>query len=77
MSSPFVILHLSDAHLGKPGTKIDVQHVMAPLWEDLKKMRDLVGSPSLIVFTGDLTFGAAPGADTITSQYGQASIFLD
>jgi len=54
----FIILHLSDAHLGNPRSSLDSLSVFDPLFKDLKEYsaeRKL--KPNLIVFSGDLAFG--------------------
>lgn len=77
MSSPFVILHLSDAHFGQPRSSYDVKHVTTPLCEDIATMCQKLGVPNLIIFTGDVVFGTAQTAATLDIQYANATAFLD
>lgn len=77
MSKKFVILHLSDTHLGKCGYDIDSQDVLEPLLRDIEKMvkeRNLI--PDLIIFTGDLAFGEQKDR-SLEDQYIQAVCFLE
>jgi hypothetical protein len=77
-SDHFVILHLSDIHLGNPASELNVPLVVEPLLSDLARMSDryeLV--PNLIVFNGDLAHGQVPER-SIRDQYGsECMAFLD
>lgn len=76
MERDFIILHLSDAHVGNPKTAVDFEDVTYPLLEDLAKMRNEEGLvPSLIIFSGDLAFGEIPGS-AIADQYKQAEVWI-
>jgi DNA repair exonuclease SbcCD nuclease subunit len=77
MSDKFVILHLSDAHLGHPKYSLDSLNVFEPLYEDLKtSYRTEALKPNLIVFSGDLAFGDIP-EKRIKDQYVTAKDFME
>lgn len=76
MSDKFVILHLSDTHIGHPDHSVNSLTVIDPLFDDLKDMSKIIGSvPSLIVFSGDLVYGELP-EKKISEQYKEAEQFL-
>src|SRR5437016_8903890 len=76
MSEPFVILHLSDAHVGNPKYSLDSADVLKPLLLDLRKVStDRAISPHLIVFSGDLAYGEIPERP-IVDQYSEVMNFL-
>jgi len=54
---PLTILHLSDAHIGRPRDKFSSDAVLKPLLEDLAVMKAKLGPPDLIIFSGDLAYG--------------------
>jgi predicted MPP superfamily phosphohydrolase len=74
----FVILHLSDVHLGNPTSELNMPLVIEPLFRDLARMRDQYGLvPDLIVFNGDLAHGETPERP-IEDQYGsECAAFLN
>src|ERR1022692_2100036 len=77
MPKPFLILHLSDAHIGNPKYDLDAFDVFDSLFDDLRTMRmHLARPPDLIVFNGDLAFGEIPGS-ALSNQYDQAGKWLD
>lgn len=57
MSDNFVILFLSDAHIGYPGRDLDIQSVFKPLFDDIQGFQKKGIVPSLIIFSGDLCYG--------------------
>lgn len=70
------ILHLSDAHLGRPDRLLDAAAVFEPLFVDLKRAFDEDNlCPSLIIFSGDLAYGEL-SKKSLESQYDDARIFL-
>lgn len=72
----FPILHLSDAHIGL--RDLDTGIVLEPLLEKLKTDVEEVGSPRLLVFSGDLVFGQQGSQPKlIEDQFAQAETFLD
>lgn len=76
MSSDFVILSLSDAHIGKRGTELDSLTVLESLLKDVTHCRTTYGlRPNLIIFTGDIVFGQQPGI-SIEKQYDEADKFI-
>lgn len=76
MSNKFVILHLSDAHIGQPGRERDSLSVLEPLLEDIEYMHNTYSlTPNLIIFTGDLAFGEHDEI-SIKDQYKKAKDFL-
>lgn len=54
MSSACTWLHLSDLHAGAPGKGRDWPVVRDAFGRDLDLMRDRVGAPDVVLFTGDL-----------------------
>jgi predicted MPP superfamily phosphohydrolase len=77
MSDEFVILHLSDAHIGNPKFDLDSLSVLRPLLEDLRSFsqeRQLM--PNLIIFSGDLAYGELP-TSALTKQYERALSWLN
>lgn len=72
----FIILHLSDAHLGHPKYSLDSLNVFEPLYKDLETSfgTDKL-KPSVIIFSGDLAFGNIEGKP-IKEQYISAGKFL-
>lgn len=76
MSEEFILLHLSDAHIGNPKHEPDSSVVLRPLLDDLKKVSSEIGKPSLIVFSGDLAYGEIAPA-SLAEQYRQASAWID
>src|ERR1022692_1297285 len=76
MCRPFLILHLSDAHIGNPKYALDSSEVFESLFEDLRKMRERLGrAPDLIVFNGDLAYGEIPDR-ALAKQYDLAHEWL-
>jgi predicted MPP superfamily phosphohydrolase len=74
---PFLILHLSDAHIGNPKYELDAFDVFESLFVDLRQMRQELGRPpDLIVFNGDLAYGEIPNS-SLVNQYEQATKWLD
>jgi 3',5'-cyclic AMP phosphodiesterase CpdA len=64
MSKKFVILHLSDVHIGKSGDGVDEDKVRASLLNDVAKMRSEQGlTPNMIVFSGDIVQGCDKPCD--------------
>lgn len=57
LSDNFVILFLSDAHIGTPGRDLDIQNVFKPLFEDIQRFQKIGIVPNLIIFSGDLCYG--------------------
>ncbi len=49
-------IHLSDLHRGAKGETRDWPVVRDALGRDLVRMRDIIGSPDLVLFTGDLAY---------------------
>jgi predicted MPP superfamily phosphohydrolase len=71
------ILHLSDAHLGRPELATDWQTVMEPLLDDVRHLREDRGlQADIVVFSGDLAFGAAPRCPPLGQQYEQVNELL-
>ncbi|MCK6508007.1 metallophosphoesterase [Myxococcota bacterium] len=54
MSSACTWLHLSDLHAGAPGKGRDWPVVRDAFGRDLDRMRDRLGTPDVVLFTGDL-----------------------
>jgi predicted MPP superfamily phosphohydrolase len=76
MSDKFVILHLSDAHLGNPKCSLDSLNVFDPLLKDLREYSARQSlKPNLIVFSGDLAFGDIP-QKSLKDQYADAKDYL-
>lgn len=75
MSGTFTILHLSDAHIGKPDCKYDSGGVLDSLLRDIDTKAKELGKPDLIVFTGDLVHGN-PKEYPLSKQYELAKTFL-
>ncbi|MDH4100532.1 MAG: metallophosphoesterase [Nitrospirota bacterium] len=77
MGKRFVILHLSDAHIGHPDHFPDVNSVLDPLLTDLNRAfnHDKL-LPSLIVFSGDLVYGDIP-EKPIKKQFDDAKTFIE
>lgn len=73
--SEFVILHLSDAHIGNPRKAGDSRDVLKPLLKDLKASVALGWKPNLVVFTGDLAWGEIE-TGALKNQYAQAKDWL-
>jgi predicted MPP superfamily phosphohydrolase len=72
MANPFLLLHLSDAHIGNPKYSVDIVEVFRPLTADLREQRKKFNrAPDLIVFSGDLVFGELP-TSRIAKQFEQA-----
>lgn len=76
MSQDFIILHLSDTHIGNPQHEPDSSAVLRPLLDDLNKCRSDFGKPNLIVFSGDLAYGELDHI-SLADQYEQASAWLN
>ena len=77
MPSPLIILHLSDAHIGSPDYKLDMEQVLDQLTSDLQKVRDERGlQPSLIIFNGDLAYGERTGS-SIKEQFAQGKEWIE
>ncbi len=76
MASTFTILHLSDAHIGKPGCKYDSASVLNSLLADIEKMAGELRPPDLIVFSGDLVHGNEKEFQ-LETQYDLAKTFLE
>src|SRR5258705_12608448 len=72
----FVILHLSDTHIGNPKHHPDSPTVLQPLLTDLELVSGDIGKPSLIIFSGDVAYGEIPEA-SLTEQYRQASSWIN
>src|SRR5262249_46602374 len=76
MSEPFVILHLSDAHIGNPRYELDSLDVLEPLVTDAQTVaRDRRLKPNLIVFNGDLAYGEIARAPLV-EQYKKARVWI-
>ena len=75
MQGKFVILHLSDSHLGHPTWKEDSLSVLKPLLTDLSGETAKGLAPDLIVFSGDLVYGTVKGSP-VADQYPLAADFL-
>lgn len=76
MNEPFVILHLSDAHIGNPKHRWDSINVFDSLIKDLENVsKEHSIKPDLIIFSGDLAFGELPEIK-LTKQYELADEFL-
>ena len=92
MPKPFVILHLSDAHIGKSVEGVDETVVLDALYKSIKEEfidNDL--RPDLIVFSGDLVQGCKKegctgknciNGDTnpnciLEKQYAKAKLFIE
>ncbi len=77
MTEPFVILHLSDTHIGNPKYRTDSIRVFDSLIEDLEKVsKEFSLNPNLIIFSGDLAYGHLPEI-SLKEQYERAGEFLD
>ncbi len=57
MDNHFIILHLSDTHIGAPRHDISSLRIFAPLFLDIEKFQQKGIRPNLIVFSGDLSYG--------------------
>lgn len=75
MSDDFVILHLSDAHIGNPKHQPDISSVFQPLLTDLQVVSRDVGKPNLVIFSGDLAYGQIPEI-SLADQYRQAMTWI-
>jgi predicted MPP superfamily phosphohydrolase len=75
MSDDFIILHLSDTHIGNPKHVPDSDVVLNPLLDDLRVWSNDFGKPNLIIFSGDLAYGEIPETK-LTSQYDQAASWI-
>lgn len=53
----FTILHLSDAHLGNPRLQLDSSFVLDALHRELRTMHETLGTPDLVIFSGDIVYG--------------------
>lgn len=74
--SEFVILHLSDAHIGNPAHSANARQVLSPFLNDLQTMKQQHKlRPHLIVFSGDLAWGQIPKSK-LKDQYARAAEFL-
>jgi len=90
MKKKFVILHLSDAHIGKSFEGVDEAEVLDPLYIDIAAVhKDQKLTPDLVVFSGDVVQGCFPacehrwclkdqvGADCVLEkQYKRADAFV-
>jgi len=76
MTNPFVILHLSDSHIGNPKHHPDSASVLRPLLSDLTSKAREIGAPNLIVFSGDLAYGQISGRP-LADQYTEAKTWID
>jgi len=91
MNDKFVILHLSDAHIGKSVDGVDENNVFKPLLDDIAEVRKYENfTTNLIVFSGDLIQGCYPPCDKtycvdglenpnckLNKQYAQAKRFIE
>jgi len=75
LNMPLTILHLSDAHFGRPRDKFKSAEVLKPLLIDLDVMRKEHGTPGLIIFSGDLAYGEIPQSH-LTEQYEEAARWI-
>lgn len=73
--STLTVLHLSDAHIGHPSYGLDINLVLYPLLEDIRKQASHGLVPDLIIFSGDLVFGQLP-TSSIAEQFQTAREFL-
>ena len=77
MTEPFIILHLSDTHIGNPDYQWDSITVFDKLIEDLGNVsKEHSIEPNLIVFSGDLAFGELPTMK-LEKQYELVDEFLE
>lgn len=77
MTEPFVILHLSDAHIGNPKHKSNSLSVFDGLIADLEKtLKDQKLRPDLIIFSGDLAFGELEDKP-LRAQYDDVKEFVN
>lgn len=76
MNDTFLILHLSDSHIGNPARKLEMSQVFDPLYKDLRLVSQSYGRPpSLIIFSGDLVYGNIPESK-IEIQFCTANEYL-
>jgi 3',5'-cyclic AMP phosphodiesterase CpdA len=76
MADPFLLLHLSDTHIGNPTWELDEKQVFGPLMTDLARMVKTFGRPpDLVVFSGDLVYGELRDKP-IADQYPQARAWI-
>lgn len=72
----FVILALSDAHIGMPNRELDSLSVLQPFLIDLRRMVDKYSlMPDLIVVSGDIVYGQYKDL-SIEVQYSEAEKFI-
>ena len=77
MTEPFVILHLSDTHIGNPKYNWDSISVFDSLIEDLSNVAEENKiEPNLIIFSGDLAFGEIKEIG-LEKQYELVDAFLN
>ena len=58
----FVILHLSDSHIGNPKHEVDSDQIFNQLIADIADKAATYGKPNLIIFNGDLAWGQLPSS---------------
>lgn len=76
MENRFVVLHLSDSHIGHPDRGLDSRSVLKPLIDDVAQIHLERGlQPNLVVFSGDLAFGHLP-TSSLVEQYNEGRAFL-
>ena len=73
---PLTILHLSDAHFGRPRDKFKSAEVLGPLLKDLELMRKRIGAPTLVIFSGDLAYGQL-AESPLADQYKEVRSWID
>lgn len=77
MSESFVILHLSDTHIGNPKYQWDSINLFDKLIKDLEEVSTEHSlQPNLIIFSGDLAFGELPEMK-LEKQYELVDEFLN
>ena len=77
MENEFVILHLSDSHIGIQSQQTEIAVTFAKLNQDLKESFSKGFSPNLIVFGGDLVFGVKEGCLPFSEQFSKAQEWIE
>src|SRR6266516_3053506 len=73
---PLTIVHLSDAHFGRPRDTYKSGEILEPLLKDLELRRKDFGAPTLVIFSGDLAYGQL-AESPLTEQYKDARRWID
>ena len=73
-SNSLTWLHISDTHFGHGNTnyKIDQKMICREIINDAKKLTTKIGKPNLILFSGDVAFGA-----NLELEYKEANAWIE